>query len=237
MARLVFLLAACSLLTACGGGNSSPLKVGPTINQSTAGIWTGTTTSNSNPIPAPVVGLVTDSNDAFFHTERGNFHGKLTSTGDRVTGTLLIINSSGTANVTVAGSIHQKQSLSIAYTTGSDKSTFDLTYSPEYEQPSSLQSVSGNWDSGLGIGGFRISPDGTIDTFLTNCAIGGFTMLDSSLDVYKVNVSIGNCVFNVNQGTYQGFAILTETDQPRDTLTVFLDDGKGHMATIKSNRI
>lgn len=226
---VVVIYISASLLVARGGGSSSTSNLPPPDPpQSVSGIWNGTATSSAFGTSSDVVGLISESKEAFFITSQGGQdHGTVAVSGSKVTGSLHAIaptgqffpDGSSATTISVTGTVHTKSTLSGSFSGGGDTGTFSLTYNSLYDRPSSVALVTGTW---LTSDGILISVDqfGQFNGSDTSgCVLSGqVSIINSSFNAYKVNLTVTNC--GLVDGDYDGLAALADNLAANDTLEV-----------------
>lgn len=232
------LLLTLSIMSACGGGGDSSSQ-SALATQRIAGIWIGTFTSNVVSSTFDVTGIIAESGiGRFASTSTGaQYSGVISVNGMGVNG----ISFSATVNayapfgevfpdgsrvgiVGISGAATPRGAMSGTYSGVGDSGTFSLTYSGLYERPSSLSSVAGTWSGIVSSGDnntITVDSSGNITGSSTSGCIysGNVGIIDPFYNAYSVNLSLNNnCGFG--SGNYNGFAALTDTSIPNDTLLI-----------------
>ena len=122
------------------------------------------------------------------------------------------------------GTLISKQSINGTWEGHADSGTLSLNYSPIYERTSSLSKLSGRWefnDVHKSMTYYlNINSSGQItggDSTYYVCGINGtVSVISSSYNAYRVNVTLANCGTG-NDGSYSGLAYLDDTVSLNDT--------------------
>ena len=221
LGRTVALFAATALVSACGGGGSTTLPLGPgppdltpvTTDVPVGGWWTGTTmTTSGQQEKLELLALVAEDGRACLLQEDGvMFWGTLQSSGDRLTSTLVgaglvgmpLRDGSASGTGTVSGRIWERSSIVATqdFTTEAGSrtvSTLALTYQSMYDDDSSLATIAGNYADALGLSGGVLNIASTGDLFLqdpdSGCVINGrVALINAAYNAYDVQLSYSSC--------------------------------------------
>ncbi len=220
-------------------GSSDP---GSAADVSPAGIWDGILTNELLKQTEPYTAIVAlDGEIRLLSTGHAQFAGTLEVRGSDYTGTG-IAESGGTlwqdgnnlSDLTVAGRIVERDSLRGDWLLASgDAGCFVFEYDAgRYEQPSSLDLVSGTWIADDAWGEFMrwpVQPDGSfasVDTY--GCSYTGrFTLIDPDRNLYAVDVRTEPTnadSYCLSPGPFSGLAWIgnTATSPDDDTLALSL---------------
>ncbi len=235
---IIAILLSINLVACGGGGSSSSNPPPPPSTQSVSGMWRGTATSSAFGTTTDLLGIVSESREAFFISSQGaQYHGSLSVSGAHVSGTVtsyapvgfVFPDGSVVTTTSVSGTVTTKSSLSATYTGGGDSGSIALTYDPLYERDSSLSLIAGDWFDGA----ISISIDslGRFSGFDTSgCTYSGqVSIINSSFDAYKVNVTASSC--GGADGSYDGLAALSDNLGLNDTLTAGVSNGSFSLVT------
>lgn len=230
IAAVVFLVA---LLAACGSGGGGDDN---TSSQSLGGIWRGAVTETDTGTSYQSIGFITETGELRFLTEDGDqVTGNVSANGNQFSGSITsyaplgyvyVANGLPVISGSVSGTIQERSTFSgNASFMGTVASTFSFTYDPIYERDSSLAAVAGVYsetDSTTGITEtYSIDVLGTITgSTSTGCLItGNISLLNSSYNVYRINVAVTFC--GELNGNYTGLAsLLDESGNLNDTLAI-----------------
>ena len=212
------------LISACGGGggntNSGPTSV-------PAGIYTGTVTPTGGTADSAVAIITSEDKVTLVDIDtREAFIG--TVSGISLTGTMYASTSvpASATVTTVSGN-----NISGTYTSSLGGGTFALVADPNlYSRTSSLSKLTGTWVDSVftnvvGTTTWVIQADGTYAVSSTSgcTATGSFAVFNSLKNEYNLNMTIANCTgFN---GTYTGFAVISDTSNTDDTLSLIFNNG------------
>ena len=213
------------LMTACGSDGDD--TGGGYTNTLQAGIYGGTLTPVGQAADT-AIGIVTSEGDTAIVdlvTEE-LFIG--TASGNSLTGTLYASTAvSSTAEVTnISGN-----DISGNYTSSLGGGDFALTADPDlYSRTSDLSKLAGVWVDSVfvtatGTSTWNILADGsfTVTTGLGCNASGTFSTIDVTKNEYDVTMTLTDCT--IVNGSYTGFAALSDTSNPDDTLTIVFGNG------------
>ena len=230
-------IAACSSGGGGGGGASSPA---PRPDESAAGIWAGTITSDSAAGPLQLSGVVTETGELQFTSPDGGivYTGSIEVDGDEITGTLEGVNFAGflpgalpAGSIDIDGTVSSQGTISGTFS-GADTGSFSLAYSDSYERSAELGKLASDWVSignlffKAGIGGENDVLAVMVDDMgsLTGGDTGGcsyqasFTVGDPQFNAYAVQLNLADC--GGLSGAYAGLAYLADDAGPSDTLAV-----------------
>jgi hypothetical protein len=221
-----------------GGGNSSPPPPPPPVTASPGGIWVGTDPFSTT----PVLGLVAETGELFFNST-GAINGGVYYVGQFI----VDAENGANANIdaiampgseypdgatfamgTLGGKLVERTSIDGGVnvntyppppTEGHSYSyALSLTFSSQYNRPSSLATIAGNFGpSSLAL---TISSDGALfaQDGNTGCVINGvITTIDTRFNMYAVTLSTMNCAteFGVPDGAQlKGLATLNNSQSP-----------------------
>lgn len=227
-------------LWACGGGGGSDTSTSPQT-QPIAGIWNGTLTSNVAHQTYSVTGIIAELGNArFINLTNGAQYSCVVSTSGNsfsAPGTAyatfgnVFLDGSHVGIVNISGSFSPKGSMTGTYSGTGDSGSFSLNYSPLYETPSSLSSLSGTWTGTVIVGSgptsnvtIIIDSNGNLSGSSTaGCVISGNAgIIDSSYNAYIFNLVISNCV--AENGTYSGLGAVTSTVPANYTAVISVSD-------------
>ena len=226
------------LFTACGGGGGGGDT--PTVEQqSAAGFWKGTVTSNNGSVYDSYA-IITESGEVRLGVLEDNFQtgvsqsvGKISVNGNQASGTLdtyytvpgTITAAKDPASPTLAlsATVSTENTLSGEYTSNYDSGTFSMTFDNLYHEDSSLAKIEGDYYNPLGGFDGQVYADGTFDGHYsdTGCSVNGkISIVNPSVNVYDAVVT----------GTCPGYDTVT-----LDGLAVFSPNGGSHLALSVSN--
>jgi len=224
------LLAACSIpmfavaMVSCsadGGFTEAPII----INESAAGIYTGTFTSTAGagPVAYPVTGIISQAHIGQFIVDESDQHfsGRLQVFGSDLSGTLTqyrgvqdrFFGVDSVDSISIDGQVAGTDRIVGDYAGDADEGSLALTYADVYETESDLDKTSGIW-SHTGPGGYvvtlTIEPDGEIFGSDTNgCVFSGLiSILDNNYNIYRAVVLVSDC--GVLDDEYNGLAYLSD---------------------------
>jgi hypothetical protein len=227
-------------LWACGGGGGGDSSTSPQT-QPIAGIWNGTLTSNVVHQTYSVTGIITEHGNARFVnlTNGCQYSGIVSISGSTFSTTAtayapygyMFPDGSHVGIANISGSFSSKGSMTGTYSGVGDSGSFSLNYSPLYETPSSLSSLSGTWTGTVLVGSgptsnitIIIDSNGNLSGSSTaGCVISGNAgIIDSSYNAYIFNLVISNC--GAENGTYSGLGAVTSTVPANYTAVVSVSD-------------
>ena len=222
---LSFLLSGCG---GGGGGSSAPVGQAPPTTPppsvtGATGVWEGTFTDTGS---YPVTGLIRDGQVRIFSAQEGVlYEGPITVNGTSFTATLDVVDSVAGryTSVNVTGTVVTGVSIDGTYTDntpgGVRNGTFSLTYDAITERGASLATTDANWFATDGVDSITLAIDaaGDIAGADTDACVYNGTLAapDPAINVYDVAVDISGCGIN---GSYTGFATVTDTVTTNDTL-------------------
>jgi len=213
-------IAACD---ADGGFTEAPLI----IDESAAGIYTGTFTSTAGaePVDYPVSGIISQLHNGQFIDAGSQWHysGRLMVIGSDLSGTLIqyrgvqdrFFGIDGIDAITFAGRVAESDTIVADYTGVDDQGSLSLAYDDSYETESSLDKTTGIWtfsgDAGYTVT-LTIEFDGDIFGSDTNgCVYSGLiSVLDGNYNAYRAVVLISEC--GLVNDEYNGLAFLSDFD-------------------------
>jgi hypothetical protein len=221
-----------------GGGSSPPPPPPPPPNASPGGIWIGTDITAGE----PVLGLVAETGDLFFSSEGitsgGVYYvGRFITQGNAINADVDAIlppgsiypdrATSGTG--ALGGQILERTSITGGVTINTDPATsiaggrtfsdsLSLTFSSQYNRPSSLATIAGNY--GPGSLALTISSDGVLFAQDSNsgCTLNGtVATIDPNYNMYAVTLTTSSCAaeFGTPDGAQlTGLASLDNSQSP-----------------------
>lgn len=223
-----------------GGGSSPPPPPPPPPTASPGGIWVGTDLTAGE----PVLGLVAETGDLFFSSEAitsgGVYYvGRFTTQGqainadvDAILPPLSIYPDRATSGTgTLGGQIVERTSITGGVTINTDPATsiaggrtfadsLSLTFSSQYNRPSSLAIVAGNF--GPGSLALTISGDGVLfaQDSMSGCTLNGaVATIDPNYNMYAVTLTTSGCAaeFGTPDGAQlTGLATLDDSQSPEN---------------------
>jgi len=221
------------ILAACGGGSD---KGGTTLpppvveSESPGGFWVGIDTDGQG-----VILFVTEAGRFQFITEGGDQGpGTLSvSNGNTLSGSFQLLplpgltftDGSTLANCTLAGTVDERQIMSITATcttTAGLQHQYTVTpldFVPVYERDSSLATIAGLYDDGVGLV-TDIALDGTIfaqDPFTGCVTIGQVSIIDPDFNLYDFQFVLSNCtgfLQILNGISFTGLGLLDDSFPP-----------------------
>ncbi|HVO47913.1 MAG TPA: hypothetical protein VMT29_16435 [Steroidobacteraceae bacterium] len=226
------------VLGGCGGGGDSAIPPPPPANASPGGVWTGVDAISAT----PVLGLVAETGDLFFSAEgpttQGVYYvGKFVTDGNAINANVDAVTApfsiypdratSGTgtlggqiaARMSITGSVSINTDAATSIVGGQDFSTpVSVTFSNQYNRPSSLATIAGNY--GPGSLALSISGSGVLSArdAGTGCVISGTVgTIDTNYNMYAVSLTTVGCAteFNVPDGAQlKGLATLNDSQSP-----------------------
>lgn len=215
--------AAMASCTADGGFTEAPII----INESAAGIYTGTFTSTAGaePVDYQVTGIISQAHIGQFIIAESDRHysGRLNVFGSDLTGTLTqyrgvqdrFFGIDGVDSIAFDGRVAESDTIVADYSGENDEGSLALAYDPSYETDSSLDKTSGIWMYS-GAAGYTVTltieANGDIFGSDTNgCVYSGLiSILDEDYNVYRVVVMISEC--GLINDEYPGLAFLSDFD-------------------------
>lgn len=186
-ASLIMISASITFLACGGGGGGNSTPAGST--QSTAGIWTGTSTNGSNSLT--FIGLC-DSQGNFRSSSSDNSVdvGQLTVTGATFAGTGEIYNPAAVSSITFSnGIITTGISISGQWSGGGESGALSATFDQLYNRPVTLASLAGSY---VGVftdgtsGSLTLQADGTYTSNPVGSFSGSVTLPDTSKNLFSV---------------------------------------------------
>lgn len=207
------------LLAACGGGGTNPIQ-----GVSPGGIWRGTDSASGLAVTA----LVSESGKADFLRADGTqltgqvstIDGTLSASGEAFAGTTFADGSTH-GRWSITGTIQERQSISATLVMTTDngmsiQGTFDLTFDPLYDRPSSLDTVAGGYAPAGG--GFELFiSHGNLQLSELICQFGGqIAPIDPSYNIYQVHLTTECDNGSTSEG--DGLATLDNTVSPEQLL-------------------
>lgn len=214
-----------SVVVSCGGGSDS--SPSPVVNENPEGIWTGTFTESGMGTyvvdmlvyNGEIIGLSTDASAIFV--------GTYTVSGNSITADVkaYAIGGGPYATSVITGTFSEQSqfdaTFSSTYISSGTTSTgsITLTYDSIYDRSSSLAMLEGTWSETDGA--YTITAD--VDAFgslsgtdTAGCGYSGvISILDPNKNLYGIDIDVSTCSsFN---GSYDGFAVLTDTTTQNDT--------------------
>ncbi len=227
------------LFTACGGGSSSSGTDNPPVTQeSAAGLWLGTITSDNGTIYDGFA-LITEDGEVRLGTQQNGAYvsqanGYITVNGNQASATLDIyysvpgstftaVKDPSSPTLTLAGTVSTENTLSGSYTSAYDSGTFSMSFNTLYNDDSSLAKIQGNYYNPIdGFDGY-IDADGYVTGHYTSsgCDITGkISIINSAVNVYDATIT-GTCP-NLPTVTLDGIAGFSPNGG--DHLTLFLSN-------------
>lgn len=213
------------LMSACGGGGDNPADA--PVETLSAGIYGGTLTPTGQAADT-AIGIVTSTGNAaivdLFTEEL--FIG--TANGNSLTGTLYAstaVSSSAEVN-NISGN-----DISGNYTSSLGGGDFALTADPDlYSRSADLSKLGGVWVdtvyvAATGTTTWNILANGTFTVATgSSCnAFGSFSIIDTTKNEYSMVMTLADC--GIVNGGYTGFAALSDTSNPDDTLSIVFGNG------------
>lgn len=235
--RVLFLLGAALLASACGGGGGGSNGNGsapPVQNASVGGIWEGTDSVSG----LPVLGLATEGGDFHFIREDGvQYFGTATVSGSSVSARFDGVTSIGwvfedgttSGTGTFSGSVQARSTLSGSTsfrTSGGLQSsgTLSLRYDALYERDSSLQAIAGNFREPLFGYVVNVSASGAVFSQDpdSGCVVNGtVSVVDARFNAYRVQYTYSSCSGAdavLNGVTFRGLATLDDRTSPEQLI-------------------
>lgn len=238
--HLIPIFVFCGSVGACGGGSDGPVQPPPQEPPPAllfGGFWLGTMSFESGQITEEYIALVTEDGQFRFLSATMPFlfsgvqatnDGSVSATGQGITDLVFLDGTHSTA-FTAEGTLVEREGFSGAWsTTAGDAGTFDFSYDPEYERPSSLALLEGVWsaydDFGSPVATFTFDPSGTFNgQNVAGCSsLGDVMIADGRYNVYLVNSTISGCGI---AGDYSGMAALADVNGSNDAMVLTIDDG------------
>lgn len=214
-----------ALVVSCGGGGG-----GNTVQEPSsvpAGIYTGTVTpTGGNPEQAAAI-ITSDNRVALLDLNSEEaFIGTISA--NNLSGTLYASTSvPATSKVTTVSG----NNISGTYNSSLGGGSFALVADPNlYNRTSSLSKLVGTWvdsvfTTAIGTTTWVIQTDGSYAVSSTSgcTASGTFTLFNSSNNEYNMTINVANCPdFN---GSFTGFAALSDTSNTDDSLSLIFSNG------------
>lgn len=215
-------------LIACGGGGGGSDTTTPAASVTVPpGIYEGTVTPTGGAAESAVALITSNGKAAIVDVDTiEGFIG--TISGDSLTGTMYSTSSvPSTAKVTsVSGN-----NINGTYTSSIGGGTFSLVANPNlYNRTSELSKLEGVWVDSVftnitGTTTWIIQNDGTFSVSSTSgcTAIGSFTIFNTTKNEYNLSINISNCP-GMN-GSYSGFAVISDSFNADDTISLIFANG------------
>lgn len=205
---LSILLVVTGTLAGCGGGGGGGGGGGTDIQvsqQSAEGIWVGSTTS-SNGVTSPAMGLILDTGEYFFATGSdysGVVFGNATISGNKITSSNMkdyVPNLSSLLNGSLTGTVKTQSSLNVNVTeyfngvtyTGTGTFSFDSQYS----ESSSLAKITGSYASPNAFSNqytYSVDASGVLSGQTAKCTISGqISVKNASKNIYGLTLTTSN---------------------------------------------
>jgi len=222
------------LLFGCGGGGgggSSSAPVGqtpppttPTVPPSVTGatgVWEGTFTDTGT---YAVIGLIRGGQARIFSAQEGVlYEGPVTVNGTNLTATLEVVDAVAGhyTSINLTGTVVTGGSINGTYTDnapgGVRNGSFSLTYDAVTERGASLATTDANWSDSASSITLAIDATGDIAGADTAACVYNGTLAapDPAINVYDIAMDVSSCGIN---GSYTGFAAVTDTAATNDTL-------------------
>ena len=215
-------------LIACGGGGGGSDTTTPAASVTVPpGIYEGTVTPTGGAAESAVALITSNGKAAIVDVDTiEGFIG--TISGDSLTGTMYSTSSvPSTAKVISASG----NNISGTYTSSIGGGTFSLVANPNlYNRTSELSKLEGVWVDSVftnitGTTTWTIQNDGTFSVSSTSgcTAIGSFTIFNTTKNEYNLSINISNCP-GMN-GSYSGFAVVSDSFNADDTISLIFANG------------
>jgi len=232
-------------LSGCGGGGggagSAPAPTLQSTNQSPGGFWTTQYTLTAGPNTGDTVNAfaVVTENGQFYYAATDQttgcvveaVFGQLSVSGNSISGSFdgdtppslntpcayPVVPETGT----ISGTISQRSEMTLALAgNASNLGPNTFTFSSEYNEPSSLATIAGNYTDNGGSNTLSINADGVIfeQDPTTGCVTNGqVSVIDAQYNVYSMSLTFDNCTgtsADLNGVTLTGFASLDHRLSP-----------------------
>lgn len=257
MKTIIFVLAIVALIlpgpTGCGGG-SGGLAFAPTPPADTGagGLWYGQFTSDEYG-PRQVFAIISEDSVAQFviSGSRDLHYDGVVRAGDsgRLVGDLScylvadipFVGAGGVEPMVLSGDINPRVGMSGRYSSESDSGRYNLSYSSNYETPSSLEKIAGVYEfnvssNGGGIYTLTLDVDENGAVFgqdTTSCTYSGvIRMIDNRYNAYDVVLDVTTC--GSMSGVYRGLSSLTLDGEDGGPSLMMLSASRGNMAMVAS---
>ena len=218
ISTLILIISACS--SSDSGDSIAPSSV-------PAGIYSGTITPTGGTPDRAIALITSNGNAAIVDIDTiESFIGRISASS--FTGTLY---STTTVPATGQVTIISNNVFSGTYSSSIGGGTFAMLADPNlYNRPSSLSKLVGTWIDSVftnitGTTTWVIQSDGsfTVASTASCTGTGNFSVFNPSDNEYNLTLNIANCPdFN---GTYSGFAVLSDTTFTEDTLSLIFSNG------------
>ncbi len=250
-ARFLSVLSLTAFCVACGGGGGGAVPNPPPVtNASPGGIWAGIDSDGDS-----VLALVTETGRFHFIDEFGNQGTGIlsVSNGNDVTSDFQLVTEPGStfpdgttlADCTLSGTVTERQTMSVTAncttTAGlQDQITVALDYQTIYDRDSSLATIAGLYDGGLGYV-INIASDGTIfaQDSVSGCVINGqVRVIDNAFNAYDLDVGFSSCTGQeaiLNGTSFVGIGTLDNTVIPEMLIVAVVGDVAGTLASLVSS--
>lgn len=226
--RILALLGALALLSACGGGD---VAVSPTLDPADAqalevaglnGIWAGDYSDSAGTTCTDVQGLIYN----------GSVYAISEDCDVVLTGTLSIsgdVASIAFDQFTVDGSSNGQSSFSGSYTLQSQingnmntGANLNLSYDIIYENDSAIALVAGSWGDPQGLAISVDAAGNIVGADINNCTYGGsISIIDANYNLYAVNVELNDFMGSCGSaGSYAGMVSVTDGANAAMTILV-----------------
>jgi hypothetical protein len=243
-------------IVATNDGNNAFAPTPVVTDESPAGIWQGTLTSDVTMSSVMVTAVIDESGAARLLLADGSqLAGSVATDGDHLTGDLTGITQLGSrwrdgttvGSFTIDGTAAARATISGTYAGAGDTGRLTLSFDSVYDRASSFAALRGQWallDAMQNYAAtFSIDAQGTIQGSDGYGCIysGSVTATDPTVNVYAVSLTVANCVISsVNfNGDYSGTGVLTDdaagTGQ-NDVFVFGVDNGR-LVVTMSLNRI
>jgi hypothetical protein len=229
----------CSGTTTFTGTREPAIGCGTTTTTTTGsptGVWEGTFTESGSGLSTDVAGIVQGDQIRLISEQLGETSaGTISVSGGDFTASMTdydlglpngettsLTNGTFTAGSVMSGSFN---------VTDGTSGTFSLTYDPVTDKGSSLAVIAGNWAGALL--NITILNDGSLTGTSGTCGFqGAVSIIDAAVNIYGLSVTVSTCTGL--DGSYNGYAVVSDTLGANDTLNVVvLNDNASLMLVDK----
>lgn len=210
------------LFASCSVGDDNGLF----FDEDPEGLWAGTLTLDGAVVR--VEGFVQDG-DLLVFGSLGNvfLRGPVAVSDDSLAGTTTLYEAddagipSATATANLTGTVRERSNISARFTASDGtQGSLALNYSPNFEKNSSLSLITGIWSRTVGTATrtLTVHSNGDLDGADTAGCVynGAVNVIDPGFNTYRMTVTVSNC--DVRDGSYTGYALLSDTTLVNDTL-------------------
>lgn len=208
---------------AIGCGTTTP----PPATSTPTGIWEGTFTESGSVAVQSVAIIQGDQIRVVSEDAVAGLVGTISVSGTSFTATTTDYDLfGGPTGITtnLSGTFTAGSAISGTFTSSDGSSgTMSLTYDTVTDKGSSLATIAAFWVSSVTPLQFSIDNTGAITGTDGFCNFGGsVSIIDAAVNIYDMTLIISNCL--TSNGTYSGFAAVSDTFGTNDTLNIIVND-------------